>query len=257
MFRRRSKAAVRSENDLKIPNVDQLEKWVFKLVKKLELKDGSYTILPAYGGILLYVKDEGITWVPYTEIKSIEGQVDKNKLMESGAILGGLAILHATGGLALPFILIPSVIKGWYRSWAKPSPKKTMTILQSMIDEIEVETTKLNTRLLNTFEDSPLKKNEIKNDKLENLQSGKFETYTLFIKKKYLYSSTTDFPIFTIFKRITSVFTGNEPPIFAVHPQADLQVFINSLEKNHIKVTRKENAKVEKIELPKDGILVN
>ncbi|MCY3411661.1 MAG: hypothetical protein INQ03_08530 [Candidatus Heimdallarchaeota archaeon] len=253
MFRRRKETEIVTVDDhLEIPNLDQLQKWVLKLITKLELEDGQFTILPAYGGVLLYIKHQGISWIPYSEVRMTEGQFDKNKLVESGSLLGGLAIVKVTGGIALPFLLIPSVIKGWYRSMARPSPKKSVTFLQSMIDEVSVETTKLNLQLLEKFEDSPILKE--KSEELKNMEKEMI-TYSLKIKKKYFSKRELDNSIFRFFKYLTSVFTGNEVPIFAIHPQADTKAFLNTLEKYKIKVSYKEEVK-EKDIIPDDGIII-
>ncbi len=254
MFRRKKKPVV--DNDLQIPNLDLLETWVLKLIAKLELVKGEYTILPAYGGVLIYIRNQGITWVTYSEIKSIEGQIDKNKLIESGALIGGFAIVKATGGLAIPFLVLPSLIKVWYRSWAKPSPKKTMTFLQSMISEIVVEATKLNTKLLNTFEDNPLK-NNVSEKKFNRLKNEGFITYSIYIKKKYLVAKNDNLPIVRYLRRISSAFTGNEIPIFAVHPQADIDLFLDALEKNGIKINKVESKNELTLDIPDDGIVVS
>lgn len=253
MFRRRSK--IKRSDLLEIPNIDQLKQWVLNLINKLELKEGEFTILPAYGGVLIYVINQGITWIPYSEIKVVEGKIDKGKLLESSTLFGGLAIVTVTGGSVLPFLLIPSAIKSWYRTAARPGPKKSMTFLQSMIDNVIIEKTKLNTKLLERFEDSSI--DSTTSNKLVKEGNAKHDIirYKIHIKRKYFSRNDKDNSIFRFFKYMTSVFTGIEPPIFPIHPQADISQFIKAMENNSIKITQLDLSETN-LEMPDDGIII-
>ena len=52
-----------NRNLIELPSFDDLEKWVVNVIVKLRLQPGEFTFLPAYGGVLLFVKGEGNTMV--------------------------------------------------------------------------------------------------------------------------------------------------------------------------------------------------
>ena len=244
VFRRRKNKVV-YDDSIELPSMDTLENWVVNLIQKLELKEGEFTILPAYGGVLIDIRHQGISWVPYSEIKLVEKKIDRSKLVESGAMIGGLAVVKATGGLALPFLLIPSYMaRAWYRTIARPSPKKSMTFLQSLIDCVNIEQTKVRTSLLSRFEKNTMKSTD---------DDRELDTFTIHIKQKYL-GGKQDNKITKFFKYFTSVVTGIEVPVFPIHPQADITRFIEILKKHNIRVNEiyHENPAIE---LPEDGII--
>ncbi len=254
-----------------MPPIDLLEEWVIKLIEQLELKTGEFTILPSYGGILLYIKHQGISWIPYKQIKEIEHKIDGGKMVESGVALGSIALITLTGASAIPFLIIPGLLKGWYRTIAKPSPKKQITYLQSIIKEVIIRETKLNTKWLDLFEKKSMKdqkkeqteKIEVETDETQPIQDiikynpnldDNVKTYTISIKNKYFSKNEIDNKILRMLKYLFSGILGREVYEFAVLPNADVKKFADILESNNIRVVWKKMDKI--IEYPKDGIVI-
>jgi hypothetical protein len=261
---------------LDIPSNKLLQGWVIILIRGLELQEGEFTILPAYGGILLYIRNQGITWIPYKEIKDMQRSIDTSKLVESSMIIGGLAIVNFTGGLALPIIMLPQVIKGWYRGIARPSPKKSVTYLQSMISDVIVEEVSLRTKLLDKFEEIPMRsENEISSTEIEKTMAEfvndfhikgetsqpkqtkpieNVKTYTLKINKKIFQNKLPSNKFITFMRHLASPLTGINLDEFAILPHSDTIKFLKILSDNGIKTIRKK-AK-HKTVYPDDGIII-
>ena len=69
------------------PFIDETE-WMKVSVEALGLKKGTYGILPVYGGMLVYVLDEGIYWIPKSKIMGIIEKSNLNKAVKEGTKFG-------------------------------------------------------------------------------------------------------------------------------------------------------------------------
>lgn len=209
MFRRSRRAGSKDEqqsNRLTLPPLEELEQWVLTLIIKLGLQPGTFTFIPAYGGVLLFVKDQGITWIPFKEIKEAMGEVDKGKLVENASILGGVAALGAAHVIVLPALLVPKLIKGSYRVIANPSPYNSMSFLKSMIDRVIIEDKELKRGLLGIFELDPYKSD-----------TPNVDTFMITVQRRFF--DSTERPKFLTVMR-NFVF-GNRDPVFAVPSDYD------------------------------------
>jgi len=217
----------KKENDsIELPDLKKLEKWVIQVIAGLELKDKTYTILPAFGGIIIYIQKQGIAWIPYGEIKTAEGKVDKKLLLESTAMAGGAAVVASTGGVALPILFVPGFLKKSYRVIAKPSPKKSMSFLHSMINKVVIQERKADNKIRTKLENSPF----IEDD------STNLVAYTLIIYRKYLDKEEELPKPVKFMKDISSAILGNTEPIFAIPSASDVKAFTAILEKQGINV---------------------
>ena len=237
MFWRRRRSSddeiVGEKVTLDLPPLDELENWVLQLVIKLKLKPGEFTFLPGYSGVLLFVKNEGISWIPYTEIKDALGEVQKTKLIENTATLGGFSALAATGGSLIPAILVHRLLKGSYRILAKPSPSQSMSFLMSMIDKVIIEEKPLRKSMLKTFEQSPYK----------NGTDGQFMTAMITIKRKFLDDNSSG-TANKIIKNVKTFFVGSSDPVFVIPPQSDVNKFASILETFGVEVEKIVNDKL-------------
>jgi hypothetical protein len=233
VFWRRSKKEKPSK--IEIPSLEDLEQWVSTLIRSLELKEGSFTILPAFGGILLFIMNEGITWIPYKEIREALGKVNKMELADSTTTLGVAAAVVATGGSILPVILVRGILKGSYRSLVNPPPVVSRTFLNSMIKEVLIEEHKLSAKLLKTFEEDPYK-NDVK-DVVD------MPTYRIYITRKFLdYPEKKTKAIKAVYG-LKSFFFRSMEPEFSVPQQSDTKKFAEILESNNVPVRWKVKEK--------------
>jgi hypothetical protein len=210
---------------MEIPSFDDLEKWVINLIVKLKLKPGDFTFLPAYGGVLLFVRGEGITWLPYSEVKTALGEVDSSKLASDTATVGTLAVAAGAHAALLPVLLAQRLIKGSYRVIARPSPKQSMSFLFSLIDRVVIEERRLRETLLNTFETTP--------HTSEKPQS--YSTYVIKIER-HLFDKNEEGPALKFFKGLIAFISGSKEPIFAIPPQSDVDKFASILENHGVDV---------------------
>ena len=224
MFKRRNSSKLYNEKSksIEFPPLEELEQWVLTLIIKLNLKPGNFTFLACYGGVLLFLKNEGLTWIPYREINDAIGRVDKNKLIENTAMLGGAAVAIAAHTMPLPAILLPKIIKGSYRIIAQPSPNRSMSFLQSTIEKIVIHETNVNRSLLDTFEEVPYKDRNIEN----------LSTYTISIYRKFLDDDPKPKFISKLQKGIVTFFAGTSNAVFPIPPESDVQKFKDILEEN-------------------------
>lgn len=237
MFWRRRKDI---KSKFELPALEHLEKWVYHLLQSLQLEKGTFTFLPAYGGLLLFIKNEGISWIPYTEIREALGKIDKLELAETSTMLSSLAVVVATGGAYLPILLVPKLLKGSYRTIAKPPPAISRTFLKSMIKEIVIKETKVRTKLLKTFEEDPYKDSTGK--------SSDLPTYQLVIKRRFFDHLKGKSPSIKIAEGIKSFFTRSIEPIFSIPQASEINKFADILEMNQIQVRWIEEGEEEKKE---------
>ena len=220
MFRRKKKPEVTA---IELPSLDDLEGWVFQIISQLELKKGEFTFIPAYGGILLFVRAEGISWLPYNEIREVLGKVDKNSLAESTALAG--SVVAAGSGAIIPIFLARGIVKGSYRTFVKPPPNVSLSILKSLIDHVEITPqNKVSGRVLEKLETSPFK------DKQNTVQSYRFVVYKKFFSKHSKSASGK------ILKGIKNFISRTIELDFIIPGQSDLAKFSEILTKNGIQV---------------------
>ncbi len=232
---------------LELPPLEELERWVHTLIIALELEEGSFTILPAFGGILLFIKDEGISWIPYREIQEALGKVDKIELADTSTILGAAAVTVAagSGGVLLPIILVRGLLKGSYRTITNPPPSISRTFLKSMIREVIIEERKISSKLLKTFEEDPY----LVNSKTE----VELQTHKIYINKKFLDYAGKKTRAVRVAYGIKSFFIRSIEAVFSIPPQSDVKKFGEILESHDISVLWKPIA--EKLETSKDNAI--
>lgn len=218
----------KKEKEIKyqLPPLDDLETWVPALISSFNLREGEFTFLPAYGGVLLFIKDQGISWLPYEEIKEIIGKIDKTKLAENTALAGSIVAVSASGGALLPIILIRGVIKGTYRNLVNPPPVVSLSILKSLIEKVVIEREKkVSKKLMDRFEKTPFKKTA----------SGDFN-YRLIIHRKFFSEYYSKKSSFELLKKVKNFFFRSLDFEFIIPYQADVLMFAEILESNDILV---------------------
>ncbi|MHA2250246.1 MAG: hypothetical protein ACXAD7_07785 [Candidatus Kariarchaeaceae archaeon] len=224
MFWKRKKEEIKS--DLELPSLDQLEKWVSVLIRKLDLKEGTFTILPAFGGILLFVRDQGLSWIPNAEIKEAMGKVDPVRVAEATATLGGVAAVVATGGF-IPILLVHG-LKGSYRTIAKPPPVISRSYLKSMIKEVTIQEKKIPVKLLKKIEQDPFTKGKE--------EGHDTRTHLVSITRKFLDLPKPSSKAYKVLDGLKSFLIRSVEPEFLIPSQSDILTFAKILEENQISV---------------------
>jgi hypothetical protein len=222
VFRRRKD----KKKSYQIPAIDELEQWVPALISSFNLTEGKFTFLPAYGGVILFIKDQGISWLPYEEIKEILGKIDKAKLADSGSLVGGIAVATAAHPLLIPFLAVRYGLKGAYRTLAKPPPLVSVSILKSLIESVNINREQtVATKLLGTFEKTPYK--EVNEDEF---------TYKLTVQRKFFSKFYSKKSSFKYVKGIKNFFSRSIDLEFTIPAQADVKVFAEILNSDNINV---------------------
>ena len=141
IFRKKKKSS--STNALEYPSYDEFESWVESIILCFDLKKGSFTFIAAYGGIILYLKNQGIIWIPYTKIKAILKTVNKGQFVHSTALIGSLAVAIPANFSLLPIILIDRSIVGFYNIYSNAPPSDIHSFLSGLIKKIVLKKIKL------------------------------------------------------------------------------------------------------------------
>ncbi|MCE7737626.1 MAG: hypothetical protein GPJ54_22235 [Candidatus Heimdallarchaeota archaeon] len=234
MFWRKKEKAV----DYQLPQTDELEQWVSVLISSFNLKKGEFTFLPAYGGTILFVKDQGLSWLPYEEIRDIMGKMDKTQLAENTALVGGLAVATAAHVVLLPIVLLRVGLKGTYRTLVKPPPVVSVSILKSLIENVVIDREQgISKKILKTFEKNPYLSAEDEDDYVYRLSiERKFFTkyYDQKVSHKYV-------------KGIKNFLTRSIDLEFIVPAQADVSTFIKILQSDGINVEVKYDENLEEL----------
>ncbi|MFV2013907.1 MAG: hypothetical protein ACC656_00625 [Candidatus Heimdallarchaeota archaeon] len=212
-----------------LPQIDELEKWVSILISSFNLKDGEFTFLPAYGGTILFVKDQGLSWLPYEEIREIMGKIDKTQLAENTALVGGLAVATAAPAVLLPIVLLRVGLKGTYRTIVKPPPVVSLSILKSLIETVVIDKEQgVSKKILKTFEKNPYK----------TVEDEDF-IYRLIIQRKFFTKYYDQKTSYKYVKGIKNFLNRSIDLEFIVPAQADVSTFVKILQSDGINVELK------------------
>lgn len=232
VFRRKKDTAV----NYQLPPLDELEQWVPALISSFNLEKGKFTFIPSYGGIILFVKDEGISWLPYGEMREIMGKIDKNQLAENTALVGSIAVATTAHAALLPIILIRGVLKGTYRTMVKPPPVVSLSIIKSLIETVVVEKEKgVTKKLLSTFEKTPYKSTD----------DTEFN-YRLTIQRKFFHKYYAQSSSHKYLKGIKNFLSRSIDLEFIIPAQADMETFVKVLRSDNIQVELKYDSNQSK-----------
>ncbi|MHA1910837.1 MAG: hypothetical protein ACTSYA_03985 [Candidatus Kariarchaeaceae archaeon] len=113
------------------PFIEETE-WMKASVEALGLKKGTYSILPVYGGVLIYILKEGISWIPKAKITGIIKKSTLNKAIREGSKFGFSVIDEI---IPIPFNNIKNTVS---KDLLKQPPDYSVSWLQSMINWVEI-----------------------------------------------------------------------------------------------------------------------
>lgn len=145
MFWRRKKKDKSEEQkvELTYPDLQTFEKWVSVMIRGLKLEEGKFTFVAAYGGVLLFIKGEGLSWMPYKQIQEVMKKVDSSELVKNSVVLGSVVAASVAHVALLPIFVIDRSLSGLYRFYSDEPPKKVQMYLHSLIDLVEIRRIKL------------------------------------------------------------------------------------------------------------------
>jgi hypothetical protein len=159
------------------PFIEETE-WMKASVEALGLKKGTYSILPVYGGVLIYVLNEGISWIPKSKITGIIKNSKFNKALKEGSKFGFSLIDEI---IPIPINDIKNIVS---KDLLKQPPDYSVSWLQSMINWVEIIPRERYSELFDIVDDrieKIKKKKEIENENPEEVEN---EAGALFIAEK-------------------------------------------------------------------------
>lgn len=217
MFWRKQKKEVL----LTYPNPGQFKTWVQVVIRAFSLKEGTFTFVGVYGGLLLLIKGEGLVWLPYLKIKEILQKPELKDFTDQTITLGGIAVLTVAHGAILPFILAKNTVQNLYALYSDTPPKNVHTFLRSMTAEIVISPYSRKF-LAGMGQDLPHNTNDFSD-------FVKFEVHAKFFdREKKIHEK--------IIGTVKKLFFGDSESIFIVPNSEDLQIFIQTLESDGYKV---------------------
>ena len=138
----------RNKEKGKLPSLDISELGtIFRLPFALMgLKDGQYSVLPVASGLLVLIKDQGLLWLPYSEIDKMFKELELKSLAK---IIFPTAIASAVYLIYLPL----GIAYGTFSKIRKIKPTKTIfSIPKSLVKRVELLSPEV--YLKNTLKDS-------------------------------------------------------------------------------------------------------
>ena len=132
------KAKVNKEKPLPSLSEEEFEQWVEKGLQLLNLEKGEYSFAPFFDGILVYVRRQGIIWIPKKAMIKGSGFEIVGKALTSAT---PFAVGFATGGPigALIAGFGSYFLKGTITEYALlPPPSKITQYLQASIKQVEL-----------------------------------------------------------------------------------------------------------------------
>ena len=221
IFRKKKKPS--SANALEYPSYEKFESWVESIILCFDLKKGSFTFIAAYGGIILYLKNQGIIWIPYAKIKAMLKVANKSQIVHSTALIGSLAIAIPANLSLLPIILIDRSIVGFYNIYSNVPPADVHSFLNGLIKKIVLK--KISLKPFSKIALASPHKNKSKSQ-----TSLQVEIQLRFFDEVKL----TKLERFS--DELKSFFFGNKKPKFAIPILPGLPSFLALLEKDGIEI---------------------
>jgi hypothetical protein len=159
------------------PFIEETE-WMKASVEALGLKKGTYSILPVYGGVLIYVLKEGICWIPKAKITGLIEKSTLNKALKEGSKLGFGLIDEI---VPIPFSSIKNTVS---KDLLKHPPDYSVSWLQSMINWVEIIPRERYSEFFDIVDDKIDKVKRHKDQESEAQDEVENETGALFIAEK-------------------------------------------------------------------------
>ncbi len=238
MFWRKKKKEEKKEKDvvLRYPDLQTFESWVRVMIKGLNLQEGRFTFIAAYGGVILFIKGEGLAWMPYKQIQEVMKKVDSKELLKNSVFLGSVVAASVAHVALLPIFVIDRSLSGLYRIYSDEPPNKVQMYLHSLIDRVEIKRIKLK-MLSKLNQNLPLKERK-GNEVLE-----------LSIRLKYF----DDIDLNTLEKfsdSLKKLMVGSYEPRFTLPLTTDILILTDALEEDgakieYIDITREEIASAQ------------
>lgn len=228
------------------PNLEIFNSWIRYVVESYGLVKGSYTLAAGLGGFLLFIRGQGITWIPYDYVKTKLKKIEARDLAAPTALGSGVAIaavLHVP--LATLFVANLTLRRLYPKLMIRP-PKKIKRFLLSEIVSIAVETISLKKWKVAFERDDSITNDSFDDEFIEHHIEGLNQTQEIYRSIKTFESKEK----LAIKIRINSLFmetrksfleqasyflrtllTEEEPEEFIFPFQPNLVVFIGELER--------------------------
>lgn len=246
MFWRRSRPEEEEEKEeqvtLEYPDLAEFDNYITLMIKSFYLKEGSYTFIACYGGILLYIRNQGFSWIPYAKVKDVMKKVDKTELttqsVSKSVFFGSLAVAKAAHVYALPIAIVAErSFMGAYNVYTDPPPKEQITYLSGLISKVEFKKIKLK-RLARISQSVP-----------QNLES-ELTGFGLQIKfKQKFLDEIVKNRMEKFSDNLRNFIFGSRVAKFTVPIEMDLRQFFKALELDEIQTKFEEVTKQELIAL--------
>ncbi len=155
-------------NPLPTHPIETLEEWVLQLTEIINVPQENLSVAPVLGGVLIYIRGEGIVWVPEEIFKELglPESIGTFILKKAAPVAVGFAIGHVPGAL---ISFVSSSMAEKLASYAiLPPPKYPVAYLKSMIQRIEVIPAEIYAPLLKKIKKPAIKKHS----KIESGEEG-------------------------------------------------------------------------------------
>ena len=159
------------------PFIEETE-WMKASVEALGLKRGTYSILPVYGGVLIYVLKEGISWIPKVKITGLIDKSTLSKAIKEGSKFGFGVIDEI---VPIPFSSIKNTVS---KDLLKQPPDYSVSWLQSMINWVEIIPRERYSEFFDIVDDRIEKVKRKKEQEYEVHEEEENESGALFIAEK-------------------------------------------------------------------------
>ncbi len=246
----------KEEETLVAPNLEVFSAWIRFVVDSFKLKEGNYTLAAGLGGFLLFIKQEGIIWVPYSFVKNKMKKLETKDLAMPTAIGSGIALVSILHFPLATIFLINITLKKIYPKFLVRPPRTVKRYLTSEITGISIELISIQkwktaferdestkeTPFEEEFIIKRIEKLEITLDLYRAVQKVEDKTnLALRVRIESLFGDYSRSMLEKITKFVKSLLTEHEPDEFLFPFQPNLLIFFGDLERNGIPINFKNS----------------
>jgi hypothetical protein len=230
-FRRKKSTEVNQKDEfdkLDYPDLAEFDSFVGLMINSLYLQKGQFTFIACYSGLLLFIRGQGMIWIPVVKMKDVMKKADERELAQGAIVIGTATAATAAHAPLLPVYIALGTSIGVYNVYAETPPKIVISYLKDLILKVIIRKTKR--RVLTGFN----RRVPVTKQKRKSITKEKY-ILQIEIKLKF-FDEVEKNKIEKFSDGLKSIFFNQNVPKFNLPLITDISPFIKVLELDEIPI---------------------